>query len=300
MKEAKTILVTGASGLVGSSLCRALVERGDSVRRLSRSGGEFGWDLEKGVIDESAFEGVDTIVHLAGEPIAQRWTQKVKSRILSSRVDSTRLLVKRIAELRGAPPSLICASGSNFYGYECGGGVDESAMPGNGFLAEVCREWEDSAVAAIESGARVTLVRTGVVLSLEGGALSKMLPPFRVGAGGRVGSGKQLMSWISLPDLVSVYLFCIDREDVSGPLNAVAPGVVDNQEFTDLLGRILKRPTLFPVPEFVVKVLFGEMGTETILADVGLEPKRLMDLGFVWKHSEMVTALQNCLIDGRN
>ncbi len=290
MNDSKTILVSGATGLVGRALCQRLEARGDRVKRLSRSGDEVTWDIKTGWLDGSALDGVDAVMHLAGEPIAQRWTESVKDEIMKSRVDGTALLAKAISD-QDEPPAFICASGSNFYGYNCGDGMTENSPLGEGFLASVCREWE---AAASVRNVRTVWIRTGMVLSKRGGALAKMALPFKLGLGGKVGTGDQLMSWVSLTDLVSMYLFALDNSDLSGPINAVAPMVATNLDFTETLGRLLNRPTILPVPEFAINILFGEMGKETILANVGLVPERLLELGFHWEHANLEDALAAC------
>ncbi len=294
MTQPKTVLITGASGLVGSALAVALRQRGHSVRTLSRSSGDVSWDLDKDMLEAGALDGVDSVVHLAGEPIAQRWTAEAKRQILDSRVKSTRLLSEAIASC-DRKPSLICASGGNFYGYNISEFVDERSPSGDGFLAEVCRAWEGAAQPAIDSGARTVFMRTGIVLSAKGGALAKMLPPFKLGVGGRIGNGEQKMSWIGISDLVQAYVCAVENEAVSGAVNAVAPEPVTNEVFTKTLGKALGRPTIFPLPAGVVKTLFGEMGKETVLSDLGVLPKRLEALGFEWKTPELDAALKNAI-----
>jgi uncharacterized protein (TIGR01777 family) len=294
MSDLKTILVTGASGLIGSALCAALRQRGHTVRTLSRSKGDVHWDIQAGTLDVDALDGVDAVVHLAGEPIAQRWSDAAKQRILDSRVKGTGLLAERIAACP-QPPSFICASGINFYGFNPGQVVDEDNPSGEGFLAKVCREWEAATGPAMEAGARTVLMRTGIVLSAQGGALAKMLPPFKMGVGGRIGDGRQGMSWISLPDLVQAYIFAIENDSVQGAVNAVAPEPVTNQVFTKTLGSVLGRPTIFPLPAAVVKTLFGEMGNETVLADLSVQPVRLKAFNFEWTHRELEAALRAVL-----
>ena len=252
---------------------------------------EFFWDPSRGEIDEFALHGIDVVVHLAGEPIAQRWSSTAKNRIINSRVNGTRLLAETIARSQNLP-SLICASGTNYYGDQPEGVVDEDSPSGVGFLAEVCRQWESAANPAIEAGARVVFMRTGIVLSYHGGALAKMLPFFKAGLGGRIGDGKQLMSWISLSDLVKAYIFALEDGAVSGALNAVAPEPITNTSFTQILGNALGRPTIFPIPKILLKALYGEMGEETALADLGVQPARLKDLGFEWAHSDLSAALR--------
>ena len=294
MNPAKTILVSGASGLIGSALSAALRERGHQVRTLSRSNGDVMWNPSSGQLEADALDGVDAVIHLAGEPIAQRWTDEAKRRILDSRVKGTRLLAEAIAA-HESKPSFISASGGNFYGYAPEAAVDENSPSGDGFLAEVCRAWEAAAQPAIQAGARAVFMRTGIVLSTEGGALAKMLPPFKMGVGGRIGDGQQMMSWISLADLVQAYVFALENEDLSGAINAVAPEPVSNEVFTKTLGSVLKRPTFFPLPKVVVETLFGEMGRETVLADLCVRPQRLLELGFEWSFPKLEDALRATL-----
>ena len=294
----KNILMTGSSGLIGTALLKYLTKEGYSVSLLKRSkvleANEFFWDPSRGEIDNLALKGIDVVVHLAGEPIAQRWSSSAKKRIVNSRVNGTRLLAETIAQSQ-AHPSLICASGTNYYGDQPEGVVDESSPPGLGFLAEVCRQWESAANPAIEAGVRVVFMRTGIVLSSHGGALAKMLPFFKAGLGGRIGDGQQLMSWISLSDLVKAYIFVLEDDAASGALNAVAPEPVTNSMFTKTLGKVLGRPTVFPLPASLVKMIFGEMGKETVLSNLGVLPKSLIDLGFEWQHAELETALKQTL-----
>lgn len=295
MNESKTVLVTGASGLVGRPLCEALSERGHQVRRLSRSShSDYTWNIKAGKIDIGALDGVDAIIHLAGETVAQRWTETAKKRIMNSRVQSTRLLAAEILK-QEKPPVFISASGVSYYGNERDGPIDESADTGVGFLAEVTRQWEGAAQPLIDAGVRTAFLRTGIVLTQEGGALAKMLTPFRLCVGGKIGNGQQQMSWLSLPDLVNMYVFAIENEAVSGPINAVAPQSVSNISFTKTLGFVLGRPTVFPLPSIVVKLLFGRMGEETILSDLEVLPKRLEDLGFEWQRPELEDALRKTI-----
>ena len=294
----KNILMTGSSGLIGSALLKYLTKEGYNVSLLKRSkvleANEFFWDPSRGEIDKLALKGIDVVVHLAGEPIAQRWSSSAKKRIVNSRVNSTRLLAETIAQ-SNALPSLICASGANYYGDQAEGIVDESSPPGIGFLAEVCRQWESAANPVIEAGGRVVFMRTGIVLSGHGGALAKMLPLFKLGVGGRIGHGRQKMSWISLPDLVSAYVFAVENESLQGAVNAVAPEPVTNSKFTKTLGKVLGRPTIFPLPSGLVKILFGEMGRETVLSNLGVFPNSLNGLGFEWQQAELETALKQIL-----
>lgn len=296
MKNALEILVTGASGLIGRPLCDALKQRGHSVRTLSRSErGDFLWDVENHSIDEAAVEGVDVVIHLAGESVAQRWTAAAKARILNSRVDSTKLLVDVILK-QEKHPALISASGISYYGIDRAGLLDEGARSGGGFLAEVTRQWEGAAQPLVDAGVRTAFLRTGIVLSKGGGALAKMLTPFKLGVGGRIGSGRQQMSWVSLPDLVSMFVFVVENQSVTGAINAVAPKPVSNSEFTKALGKVLSRPTLFPLPAAVVKTLFGEMGKETVLSDLGVVPAKLQSLGFEWDSPDLKHTLEEALL----
>lgn len=292
----KTVLVTGASGLIGSALCKRLEAKGNEVRTLSRSGGGATWDIEAGTISDEAMDKVDGVIHLAGEPIAQRWSEETKQRIIDSREKSVRILVEGILK-QPKPPIYISASGINFYGFNRKEPVDEHSESGEGFLAEVCRKWEGAAQPLTEAGVRTVFIRTGIVLSAEGGALAKMLTPFKLGVGGRIGSGTQLMSWISLPDLVELYCFALEKDELSGPVNAVSPNPVSNASFTKELGKVLNRPTIFPLPVAVIKALFGEMGQETVLADLTVLPTRAEEAGFIWKTPELKMALSHCLRD---
>ena len=295
MTTHKTILITGASGLVGESLCATLAARGYSVRTFSCSGrGDYHWDVAAGQLDPRVLDGVDAVIHLAGESVAQRWTDAVKARILDSRVDSTRLLVDSILA-QDKRPTYIAASGISYYGIKSKFTVDECSIAGKGFLAEVTRQWEDAAQSLTEAGVRAVFLRTGIVLSARGGALAKMLTPFKLGVGGRIGHGRQKMSWISLPDLVSAYVFAVENVSVRGAVNAVAPEPVTNSKFTKTLGKVLGRPTVFPFPESLVKTLFGEMGKETVLSDLGVLPKSLTELGFKWDQAELEIALKQTL-----
>ncbi|HAV14180.1 MAG TPA: TIGR01777 family protein [Opitutae bacterium] len=295
MSELKTILVTGASGLVGRPLCAALEAQGYAVRRLSRGeDAEFQWDVEAGHLDAAAVRGVTAIIHLAGETVAQRWSDEAKTRILSSRVDSTQMLADAILQTEERP-IFISASGISYYGVESEELVTESSETGDGFLAEVTRQWEGASQTLMNSGCRVVWMRTGIVLSRQGGALAKMLTPFKMGVGGRIGGGRQKMSWVSLPDLVNMYLFALETPSIFGALNAVAPQPVSNLEFTKTLGFVIGRPTIFPLPSIVVKTLFGEMGNETVLSDLGVMPKQLEAVGYEWVQPELEGALRETI-----
>jgi len=251
----QTVAITGASGMVGTALGSMLRHAGHkslSITRKASSSDCIVWDPAAGLKDPSQLENVDAIVHLAGENIAGgRWTTALKDRIRRSRVEGTRSLVKSIAAVQQRPKTLVCASAIGYYGERGETILDEDAAAGAGFLADVCRDWEQEADAASELGLRVVTVRIGVVLSPKGGALAKMLLPFKLGAGGIIGSGKQYWSWIGLHDLVRIIAFCVENESVNGPVNGVSPNPMTNYDFTKGVGRALHRPTIFPLPAFV-------------------------------------------------
>jgi uncharacterized protein (TIGR01777 family) len=296
----RTVAVTGSTGLVGTALVRALAADGHRVVRLVRTrpaaaGGDVYWNPAKGEIDAAGLEGVDAVVHLAGESIAQLWTAERKRRIRESRVRGTRLLAEALAGLRGPPRVLVSGSATGFYGSRGDERLEEGAGPGTGFLADVAREWEAAAQPARARGIRVVHPRLGIVLSREGGALPKMLPPFRLGLGGKVGSGKQWLPWISEADVVGVLRFLMDTETLGGPVNTVAPGEVTNAEFTRTLGRVLGRPTFFPVPAAALRLATGEMGEQTLLASQRAVPAVLLRAGYRFRHPELEGALRAVL-----
>lgn len=294
-KETKTILISGATGMVGRALCQLLETRGHTVKRLSRSeGADVYWDLDAETIDPDAMKDVDVVVHLAGETVAQRWTKAVKSRIFDSRVQGAKLLVRKILE-QDDPPDYISASGINYYGYQCGVGSTEQSPKGNGFLSDVCEEWEGAAEPLIKAGIRTTFLRIGLVLSSQGGALKRMLTPFKFGLGGRICSGKQRMSWIALPDLARIFCMAIEDINIKGPINAVSPNFETNATFVNHLGELLKRPTMLPMPKFVVKLLLGEMAEETLCSDLGVVPLLLKNKMFEWEYKKLGACLEACL-----
>ena len=232
-------------------------------------------------------------MHLAGESIAAgRWNSKLKAKIRNSRIEGTRNLVKSIAAVEKRPRVLVCASAIGFYGDRGASELDESSAAGDGFLADVCRDWEVEANAATELGVRVVNVRIGVVLSPGGGALAKMLLPFKLGVGGVIGSGKQYWSWIGLNDLVRVIEFCINNESVVGPVNAVSPNPLTNKEFTKIVGSVLHRPTIFPLPAFMAKLVLGEMADALLLSSSRVMPKKLQKAGFTFAQPELAECLQ--------
>ena len=298
------ILITGASGLVGSALFSALERSGHRVIKLVRGSasdtpGKATWDPDAVRIDLSSAGTLDAVVHLAGEPIAKRWTPDMKRRIRDSRVKGTRLLSDALARLPAPPKVLVCASATGWYGDRGEEWLDESSDPGRGFLAETCQEWEAAAAAAREAGIRVVHLRIGLVLSPKGGALAKMLPVFRLGLGGRLGSGRAYWSWITLDDLLEVIQHALANEALRGAVNAVSPHPVTNAEFTKTLGGVLRRPAILPVPRFAVELLFGEMGREAMLASFRVKPAKLIETGFKFQFSELAPAFRHLLRGAR-
>jgi uncharacterized protein (TIGR01777 family) len=291
------VAIAGSSGLVGRQLSTFLTTGGHSVTpmlrepRAAASGGIF-WRPERGEIDAAGLEGFDAVVHLGGENIAARpWTPKQKERLRSSRVASTRLLAETLAGLDRPPATFLCASASGYYGdrgYEI---VTEDSPPGVGFLPELCQQWEAACEPARAAGIRVLCARFGVVLTPLGGALAKMLPPFRLGLGGRIGRGEQFMSWIALDDAVGALHHVLLTENLSGPVNLVAPNPVSNREFTATLGKVLRRPALAPVPAFAIRLLFGEMGERLLLEGQRVLPARLVAAGFSFEFPVLEDAL---------
>lgn len=295
----KTVAISGASGMVGTALSSVLRDEGKSVLGISRSeGGSYQdsirWDPNSGLANPARLESVDCVVHLAGENIAGgRWNDSMKRKIRSSRVEGTRNLVKSIAAVDKRPSTLICASAIGFYGDRGDTELNESSPVGTGYLPEVCEAWEAEAEAATELGLRVVKVRIGVVLSPHGGALAKMLLPFKLGLGGVVGSGRQYWSWIGLHDLTRAIAFCINNDSVEGVVNAVSPTPMTNKAFTKGVGTALKRPTVFPLPAFMAKVVLGEMASALLLASARVLPVALTKSGFEFQHPELVDCLKH-------
>ena len=294
------ILISGASGLLGSALTRALRAAGHRpvalVRRAPRAG-EVQWDPNQ-PLDPAKLAGFDAIVHLAGKNIAGRWTEDLKREVLQSRVHGTLTLATAAARSyreTGHPRVFLCSSGAGYYGDRGDELLTEESSAGQGFLAEVCQQWEAATAAADEAGVRVVNLRTGVVLAREGGALKPMLPPFRLGLGGRIGSGKQYWSWIALDDEIGAMQFILQNESLRGPVNAVGPTPVRNAEFVHALGEVLHRPVIFPLPAWVIKTLLGEMGEELLLTSARVVPAKLSAAGYRFAHSELQDALRTAL-----
>jgi hypothetical protein len=294
------VLITGATGLVGTALQKSFTERGYDVLLASRSEpkseSNIQWSVEDGFAEAKKLEGLEAVVHLAGESVnGLRWTDEKKKAIRDSRVLGTRNVVDAISKLKNKPKVFVAASAIGFYGERGDEELTESSNVGGTFLAEVAREWEAESRRAEDAGIRTVLLRTGIVLSKDGGALGTMLLPFKLGVGGVIGNGKQWMSWISLDDQIAAINFAIENETIRGAVNAVSPNPVTNEEFTKTLGDVLYRPTFIPLPEFAVSMLLGEMGDALLLASTRVLPKRLEDAGFEFKHPELKSALENAV-----
>ena len=299
------VLVSGAGGLVGSALTSRLEQEDHQIVRLGRSARAGGsppvdesgarsltWDA----LNAADLEDLDAVVHLAGENVAgRRWSREQMVRIRDSRVDPTRRLCELLARTQSRPKVVVCASGAGFYGDRGDRVCTEESPPGNGFLSDTCVEWEEAGDAARAAGIRVVHLRLGMVLSAAGGALGKMLPPFRLGVGGRIGHGRQYMSWIAIQDVVEVILRALSDEEWSGPVNAVTPNPVTNAEFTRILGSVLRRPTVIPVPAPVLRLLLGKMADDLLLASTRVIPQRLLDRDYPFLYPELEPCLRSLL-----
>jgi uncharacterized protein len=307
------VTVTGATGLIGPALVTALQARGDEVTVLSRDPDRaratlgaigtsrpveaVGWDLMSEPVPEAALAGRDAVVHLAGENVAQRWTSRAKEAIRESRVTGTRHLLAGLGRAEPRPGTLLSASAIGYYGPRGEEPIDEEAPAGSDFLARVCAAWEAEAGQAAALGMRVVNVRTGVVLDRGGGALGKMLPPFKLGVGGPVAGGRQYMSWIHRDDLVGMMVAALEDERWSGPINATAPEPVTNREFSHTLGRVLHRPSLLPVPGVALRLLYGEMA-EIVTAGARVMPAKPLVLGYQFRQPQLEGALRSALTPG--
>ena len=297
MTARRRIILTGATGLIGSALSRRLTELGYEVIPFrSRHDGSGGFNHLTGHIDHAALEGAYAVIHLAGESIAQRWSDAAKERIMASRRDGTRLLAETLTSVRQKPEVFISMSGINRYGLHRAETLDESSAPSaEGFLPAVTEAWENATLAASKGGIRTVLLRTSLVLSSTGGGLKKMLPAFRLGLGGPIGGGRQRMSWIGLPDLIELIVWCLDNQAIRGPLNAVAPQAVTQAEFAHTLGAVLRRPSFLPLPAWALSLLFGQMGRETILSDLAARPAVALDGGFRFAKPNLDSALREAI-----
>jgi uncharacterized protein len=292
------ILVSGVSGPIGAALLPSLKESGYDVVRLMRGtaagDAQISWDPEKAVPAETV-SGFDAVIHLAGESIVGRWTAAKKTKIRDSRVVGTSHLAQALAQAKVRPQVFVCGSAIGYYGDRGDEVLREDSAPGNGFLAEVCREWEAATQSAADAGIRTVPIRTGIVLSSKGGALRKMLTPFKLGLGGNLGNGRQWMSWIDVQDMVGGIHHILKTDLLNGPINMVAPKPVTNAEFTKTLANVLSRPAIFPVPKFAVKLAFGEMGESALLGSQRVEPARLVTSGYPFRFRELRASLEGLL-----
>lgn len=297
----QTIAVTGASGLVGKVLVDRMTNRGATVKSIVRRtpdsyDSQIQWDVKNGFLNPERLEGLDVVVHLAGEPIAEgRWNDKKKARIRDSRIQGTSTLAKALAATTEKPKVLVSASAIGFYGDRGEEQLTEASPAGSGFLSDVCSGWEEATQPAVDAGIRVVNVRIGIVLTKAGGALGAMLMPFKMGVGGIMGNGKQFWSWVTVEDLVSIIEFAIANESISGPVNAVSPNPSTNREFTKAMGKALSRPTIFPMPGFAARIVIGEMADALLLSSARVVPQRLIDAGFEFQHAELDAALSHAL-----
>jgi uncharacterized protein (TIGR01777 family) len=304
MPDPAQVTLTGATGLIGPKLVAALRDGGAGVTVLSRDPervrAKLGdvqalrWDPLAEAAPADALRGRDAVLHLAGEPVAQRWSASSKRAIRDSRVRGTRNLLEGLRACDPRPAVLISSSATGYYGAHREEPLDEDAPPGGDFLAQVCVEWEREAAAASRLGVRVVQLRTGVVLDASGGALAKMLPPFKLGVGGPVAGGRQFMSWIHTEDLVGLALTALGDDRWSGPVNATAPAPVENREFARTLGRVLKRPAMLPVPAFALRLAYGDMA-QIIITGARVVPAKALVLGFEFRHAELEEALSSAL-----
>jgi uncharacterized protein (TIGR01777 family) len=296
------VVISGSSGLIGTALRDTLTADGHRpialVRRTSRGADEIAWDIDSGVIDAASLEGVDAVVHLAGAGIGdKRWTEGYKRALVTSRTRSTALLTTTLAGLDRSPSRLVSASAIGYYGDRGDEVLTETSEPGTSFLADLCQQWEEATRPAVDAGIPTALIRTGVVLTATGGALAKMLPLFRLGVGGTLGSGRQYWSWITLADQVAAIVHLLEHPEVTGPVNLTGPEPVTNKQFTEALGRVLQRPTLVPVPPFGPKLLLGaEMADALLFDSARVLPTVLETSGFAFEHRQIADGLRAAVI----
>ncbi|MCK4502507.1 MAG: TIGR01777 family oxidoreductase [Desulfuromonadales bacterium] len=292
------ILISGASGLIGQELATSLSSKGHQVLSLHRNSTEevpF-WNIEKKIIELGTENKIDAVINLAGENIAAaRWTAEKKDKILNSRIDGTRLIADYFSKAKHKPKIIISGSAVGYYGDRGTEELDESSPKGTGFLSEVCGEWEAATETATQANIRVVNIRLGMVLSSKGGALAKMVLPFRAGMGGMIGDGKQYISWITISDVGEIINHIIKTETIRGPINLVSPEAVTNYQFTKTLGRVLHRPTILPLPAFLAKIIFGEMAEELLLTSTKVKPDKLLQSGYSFKHPTLDIALKTLL-----
>jgi len=294
------IVIAGASGLIGKALIGAFIANNHNVMTLVRrkplNDNETFWEPQSGIINADKLIDIDCVVNLGGENIASgRWTKAKKRRIFDSRVKSTTLLCETLVKLDNLPSTLLSASADGYYGDCNQKEVTETSPPGDSFIADVCRQWEGATNVCRDVGIRVINCRFGIVLSKNGGALKKMLPAFQFGVGGKLGSGKQIMNWISINDCIRAMQYLIENKNIESAVNIVAPGSVTNTEFTQTLAKFLKRPALFPVPSFVIKMLLGELGSELLKERCKIIPEKLINSGFQFKYPDINSALNEIL-----
>ena len=293
------VAVTGTSGLIGASLVSFLSKKDITVCKIlheNPTDNEISWKPENGAWDSAFTKGIDGIVHLAGENIAAgRWTKEKKEKIRSSRIEGTKRLCEHVLKLPTPPSVFVCASAVGFYGDRGTEILNEDSSRGNGFLSDVCIGWEESANAISNAGIRVVNLRFSMVLSNAGGALAKMLTPFKMGMGGKIGSGKQYMSWVAIDDVTGAIYHALITDSLKGPVNVTSPNPVTNREFTKTLGRVLKRPTIMPMPAFAAGLAFGEMANELLLASTRAVPEKLSDAGYHFQYPDLESALKHIL-----
>lgn len=293
------VAISGASGLIGTALRSSLTGDGHEIVALTRQATlppleTITWDVDNGRFDASRLEGIDAVIHLSGEPVAQRWNEAKKQAIRDSRIRGTKLLVEGLKTLKNPPKLLVSASAVGFYGDGGDTELDESAPPGEGFLPSVCHEWEKATMEALGLGIRAVCMRIGIVLSTQGGALAQMLLPFKLGVGGPIGSGRQWMPWVHIDDIVGAFRYTIANDDLVGAVNGTSPNPATNAEFTKALGRALHRPAFIPVPAFGLELLFGEM-SQILLEGQRAIPQKLQFAGYEFKYPRLDDALEDVL-----